>query len=478
MTALSVGLRALCHPRVPHVVVHRSAATTTCAPPPLKTLYSCRSYSAAEQASSALSPLPQKAVRAVALRARPSATQLVAALPSTLMTQVVLWRSARTACASAAAGLCASVEGTGTAATVPAVFVERQRRRWMQCRSRRSRRSLGKVGAYSPSAATPPPACVTALIAGSLRRVLFATDGAVECVLSRLPAAASLGLSAPLGAAAAAGAPTLGSLRISRRYYGSLTAGARPELPAGAEARAQPRSPPAEEGVDGVCAPPAFAEVYAAFCALRLVDADGRAVRAWTVADIKRAYRALAKEMHPDVVGDSGTGMENVNGAYACLTSLTAEVADNYRAWLDNGGEAEMRDRGAAALRWVSRDVVELMMVGWCATFSGLAAYASWWMLCGPAATVSGSTAGVGGVGGKLTLPRAGAALSMAPGVWYGVVSSGGSFFMSPGLSRQGVQLVRAAMSRYALAVALTVAACANTVMLQRVLARLLTGTT
>ncbi|CBZ23695.1 DNAJ-domain transmembrane-like protein [Leishmania mexicana MHOM/GT/2001/U1103] len=250
---------------------------------------------------------------------------------------------------------------------------------------------------------------------------------------------------------------------------------------------------------------PSFDEIYYAFRTLQLVQDDGRVVREWTAAHVKQAYRALAKQLHPDVAGGDDALMEQVNTSYDLLMGLSAELADNYRMWLETGGETELQLQRAhdqqelLGSRWTSREVEQLMMVGWCTTLSGFAIYAVWRALYGTSPVVNsvGGTAAIGGsaiggcskvhcginvagahpVGARLTLPRAGATVSTAAGVQYGVVSIGNSaLWMPPHLSFQMLQLVRTAVSRYALAVALTLAAWMNTVMLQRVLQRMLTG--
>ncbi|KPI87924.1 DNAJ-domain transmembrane-like protein [Leptomonas seymouri] len=436
---------------------------------------------------------------AVALHERPHAMQL-AALPTTLMTHVVLRRTTRTCCASAAAAVFAAAGGAEGGAPHPCALFARHSRPRVHCWCCPQWTSLVEIRAGSTSTSAQPCMFAVSLIGGSLRFERLTspsnsvtTDAAAGGLLFRVSAAASPSSSSSV-AVAAAGVHATGSLHTSKRHYGTAAASESTEDSAGAEAHAQERHSIAEEDEDALYVPPSFEEVYNALRTLRLVGEDGRAVRAWTAADIKRAYRALAKELHPDVSGGGGAGMEQVNAAYACLTSLPAEVAVSYRSWLETGGEEEMLVQRTQAMRglvrWASRDVAQLMIVGWCATFSCLAAYASWWVLFNPAdgsmktgvatpcktgTSIRGATAGAGGVNGKLTLLSAGAAMSAAPGVQYGVVSSGSSF-MYAGLSLRGVQLVRAVMSRYVLAVALTLAACVNTVMIQRVLTRLIAG--
>lgn len=333
--------------------------------------------------------------------------------------------------------------------------------------------------------ATLPMTLLTHVVLWRQARTCCTSAMVAESMLALLSVAFSLSSSSS-AAAALSCAVTPASLagylacplHTARRHYGSTAS------QNGAEAA----------GDAPLCPLPSFAEIHTALKTLRLVTADGLVVRAWTAAEVKRAYRALAKELHPDVAGGDTAGMEHVNAAYACLISLPAEVEANYKTWLETGGEAAMLAQDRAAVpglqRWVSRDVMLLMMAGWCATFSGLAVYASWRFLCDPPARVSTEpgtgcavgtlapgAAGRGGAGkGRLTLPRAGAALLMAPGVQYGVVSSGGAFFTTFRVPLERLERVHMAVSCYALAVAVTVAACVNTLMIQRVLTRFFTS--
>lgn len=516
MTSVFMGPYPTRFTRAPCALATRNSArsltaaatsTTSTAIPALKTLYSIRAYGAPAQAIVPV-PLPfsahttlvaEAAGKAIARCRQPCATMQPAALPSALRTQAMLCRQARTCCTLVSAAIVASLRGVGGSSTHAALLLAR--RRHGKCRS--SQRwspaslpsSVTRLSSFSPSDASArdasPSLCfhgtgLVERIAGFADRV--AGEGVREDMLSRVS-------SAPASSTSTSASVKLSPLHVSKRHYGSTAAGASSSRD-GSGVHEESRRCEAAEDAEGR-AVPAFEDVYAALQLLGLVHADGRVLREWATSDVKRAYRALAKQTHPDVAGGSSAEMERINTAYDCLTSLSEEVVENYRVWLEMGGEEEMWVRDGRTmkglLRWTSRDVVQLVLVGSCTTFSGVAAYAGWSVWCSSTGTVktapsgsakrhadavrrSGDASGGGGGGGRLTLPRAGATLSSAPGVQYGVVSSGGSLFMPSALSLRCAQLVRSAVSRYALAVALTVAAFANTLMMQRVLQRLITG--
>lgn len=502
--------------------------------PALQTLYSIRTYGAAAAQPAAS---PRHVPNATVSSNNTSHTTQLATLPTTLVTQVTHWRQTRTCCTSATPP-CSSTPGlveppTHRSRRVSTGINGNWRRRsslqWaalpdaLSGSAVRNSFSLSLLDGAALSALLEAPvesvvgdaSSPSSFSASALTRVSSAAAAAAATAKSATASSAattspSSSPSATTTTAAAAASSAVNdagtaSLHTARRHYGSAAANAdgdNENRSEGEDARRQHRSndgngkdtnTSAEEGAEAL---PTFEDVCVAFRTLGLLGPDGCVVRTWTAADIKRAYRALAKELHPDVAGGSSTQMERVNSAYDLLCSLSEEVADNYRVWLEMGGEVEMwacdTHLVQSLLRWTSRDVVQFMMVGCCTTLSGLAFYAGWSMVYGApgkvsvsAAAASAAAASQGGVSsrhtqtrGRLTFPRAGAAVSSAPGVQYGVVSPGGSLFASAGLPQWCVQLVRTAVSRYALAVALTVAACVNTVMVQRVVLRLLTGST
>ncbi|CBZ31802.1 DNAJ-domain transmembrane-like protein [Leishmania donovani] len=539
--------------------VAAASAALTAIPPPLRALHKMskltdshmRRRSVADALSytpsSSVAPtppsLPMLAARATAVQALNSlslqtaltSTQL-ARLPVRVLTQLVQWRRARNyrapvlASAAGDADLCGGHFGTWTT---------RAQRRGLAARLRSGIRCAAAMKALEAAANTQPAATPFVLLASASPSC---SCGAAQSIIS-----GSAATSADSSSTGAAVATPAGSLHTARRCYSSAAsadgptaataaASATPQLEGAAsraaagsaarEAECSEHRPDAREGSAAdssssaherfteeekanedceTAAVPSFAEIYYAFRTLQLVQDDGRVVREWTAAHVKQAYRTLAKQLHPDVAGGDDELMEQVNTSYDMLMGLSAELADNYRMWLKTGGEAELQLQRAhhqqelLGSRWTSREVEQLMMVGWCATLSGFAMYAVWRALYGTSPVVNsvGGTTAIGGsavsgcsqvhcginvagvhpVGTRLTLPRAGATVSTAAGVQYGVVSIGNSaLWMPPHLSFQMLQLVRTAVSRYALAVALTLAAWMNTVMLQRVLQRMLSG--
>lgn len=505
--------------------------------------------------------------RSLALMAAPTSTQL-ARLPVRVLTQLVVWRRARRDCVSAheatplRAGTHTRIWGVGARRTRGGAVAAMAASTRLRCGVRWVAALQACEAAASPRRLAMPLARIT-----STRETTFYRAPAVSTPSgTSAPAPPAAAAAASVGAAAAEAAPVdapiaAAPLHTPKRSYSSAADTDAPtearrtttaatdaekaaELPNDARSTEGTAEQPgttdhttasssssggddtrhdhhtdtdthSEEAAEAVVMP-TFAEIHDAFRVLQLVRPDGRVVRVWTAADVKQSYRTLAKQLHPDVAGGDDALMERVNASYELLSELPAELADNYRMWLETGGEvALLRERAEEQqellrARWAtSSDVEQLMMVGWCTTMSGIAIFVAWRALYGAspvassvggpsggsgagastgASTAAGTTASLGGgafgmmadaypVGGRLTLPRAGFTVSTAAGVQYGVVSSGDSaLWMPPQLSRRVMAAMRSAVSHYALAVALTLAACVNTMMLQRVLLRLVHG--
>ncbi|CAJ1017385.1 hypothetical protein, conserved [Leishmania lindenbergi] len=467
-----------------------------------------------------------EALSILSLQTAPPSKQL-AKLPVRVLTQLVQWRLPHDYCASVSASAAGDAGLYGGHSCMWAV---RACRRGLEVRLRAGIRWAAAVTAFE-AAAYPRLSTVPSMLLESV------SSPYSSCVYAQsiIPSAAANSVdSSSTGAAAAT---LTGSLRIARRCYSSFTHAEDPNATtAAASATSKPEGAAAQVASDSAvgktersaadsssnaheksteeqktkedgeaAAVPPFPEIYSAFCTLQLVQDDGRVVREWTVAHVKQAYRTLAKQLHPDVTGGDDELMEQVNTSYDLIMSLSAEVADNYRMWLDMGGEAELQLQRAQEQqellrsRWTLREVEQLMMLGWCGTLSGIAMYAVWRALYGTS-SVPNSVGGTAPIRGtavadrskmyyginaadvhsastRLTLPQAGATVSTAAGVQYGVVSIGGSaLWIPPHLSFQVLRRVRTAVSHYALAVALTLAAWMKTVMLQRVLQRMLDG--
>lgn len=248
--------------------------------------------------------------------------------------------------------------------------------------------------------------------------------------------------------------------------------------------------------------PPSFSAIADAFAALGLVDHCGYVRQGCTAGDVKRAYRAMALHLHPDVAGGNEGVMQEANTAYQCIMSLGESEMAAFEQWLRDGGERlQMMTTTTARQRmaWLSQDLQQLMMVGWCTTFSALLFCMSYFYFASPtnkAAAVAAAPlhqiAAPAVVGSGADRPRlrvreccrvdaaavqttrwmpakryasALDALIGALGVRFRTAAHGGPLSVSRVLN---------AVSRYVLAVALTVAACANTLLLQRILLRLL----
>ncbi|KAG5510945.1 hypothetical protein JKF63_06446 [Porcisia hertigi] len=527
--------------------VAAASAVLDSAPPPLRVLHKMRKFTDPHRqgrfmtgslaftpsflVASAPSSLPIRPVRAagvqafnaLALQAAPISTQL-AMVPVRLLTQLVQWRRLRSDCASVLPPVSGVSQPHGGHSHVWTLGF---RRRGSSARRRPGTRCSVAVRLLGSTAHAQPMTKPPALIASTSPSCSCA---ATQSIFSGSAVAPADSCSTGSIATAAAAALAAGPLHTAKRCYSSA-----------AQAEGPTASTPGESGcseervkeckgnaVDGdmsaheriaeenkateeeeediaAAAVPSFEDVYSAFHTLQLVQADGRVVREWTAAHVKQAYRTLAKQLHPDVAGGDEELMERVNTSYDLLMGLSAELTDNYRMWLESGGEAELQlqraeeQHGLQHSRWVSRDTEQLILVGWCTTFSGCVLYALWCVLystssasssAGGTAAIANrpgsgsgeahrgtSTGGTPSTGTRLTLPWAGATVSRAAGVQYGVVSSGGSaLWMPPQLSFHILQLMRTAVSRYALAVAVTLAACMNTVLLQRVFQRILTG--
>ncbi|KAI5688840.1 hypothetical protein MNV84_00868 [Leishmania braziliensis] len=477
-----------------------------------------------------------EALSILSLQTAPPSKQL-AKLPVRVLTQLVQWRRPHDYCASVSAS---AAGDAGLYGGHSCMWTVRARRCGLEVRLRAGIRWAAAVTSFE-AAAHSRLSTVPSMLLESV------SSPYSSCVYAQsiIPSAAANSVdSSSTGAAAAT---LTGSLRIARRCYSSFTHSEDPNATtAAASATSQPEGAAAQVASDSavgkterserrlgdhergaadsssnaheksteeqktkedgeVAAVPPFPEIYSAFCTLQLVQDDGRVVREWTVAHVKQAYRTLAKQLHPDVTGGDDELMEQVNTSYDLIMSLSAEVADNYRMWLEMGGEAELQLQRAQEQqellrsRWTLREVEQLMMVGWCGTLSGIAMYAVWRALYGTS-SVPNSVGGTAAIRGtavadrskmyyginaadvrsartRLTLPQAGATVSTAAGVQYGVVSIGGSaLWIPPHLSFQVLRRVRTAVSHYALAVALTLAAWMKTVMLQRVLQRMLGG--
>ncbi|KAG5511566.1 hypothetical protein GH5_06517 [Leishmania sp. Ghana 2012 LV757] len=464
----------------------------------------------------------------------PTSTQL-ARLPVRVLTQLVQWRRSRSYCASVAESAAGDVDWCSGRSFMWAVRGRRRGVMTRLCADIRWTAATKRLTVTANEQTTVTPLALLASVSSS------STCAAAQSIISSSTATSADSPSGGGTAAAAAGSLHTARRCYSSTAHGdgpntATEAGSDMFQPEGAatqaaadstadrircsEERLDEREGNAADSSDNLreeaaeeqrareegeaAAAPSFAEICLAFRTLQLVQEDGGVVHEWTTAHVKQAYRTLAKQLHPDVAGGDDELMERVNTSYDLLMSLSAELADNYRMWLKAGGEAELQMRAQERQellrsRWTSHDVEQLMMVGWCSTLSGFVVYAMWRALYGTSpATIAvsgkasvgdGAVAGRGKMhcgtsaadvlptGTRLTLPRAGATVSMAAGVQYGVVSIGSSaLWMPPHLSFQVLQLVRTAVSRYALAVALTLAACMNTVMLQRILQRMLTG--
>ncbi|KAG5486220.1 hypothetical protein LSCM1_07340 [Leishmania martiniquensis] len=471
-----------------------------------------------------------QALNSLALRSAPTSTQM-AKLPVRVLTQLVQWRRSRSCCAIVSVSPAGDADSSNGRACMWAAHAGRGEVMarlcssigWVAAGKRFEARSseqpattpltlLSSVS--SPSTCPPAPSVIASSAAasadssssgaaaaasvGSLHTARRCYSSAAHADGPRPATAAGSAMSPSEGAAAQAAAGSTASTMGCRevREGGSTESSDNSREEVTEEQRTK------EEGETIVA--PSFAEIYTAFRILQLVQDDGRVVHEWTTAHVKQAYRTLAKQLHPDVAGGDDELMEQVNTSYHLLMDLPAALAESYRMWLKAGGEAELQmcaqeRQELLRSRWASHDVEQLMMVGWCSTLSGFAVYAMWRALydSSPATSVVGDTASDGDgaaadcskvrrgtsaaevlpAGTRLTLPRAGATVLTAAGIQYGVVSIGGSvLWMPPRLSCQLLQLVRMAVSRYALAVALALAACMNTIMLQRILQRMLTG--
>ncbi|GET86086.1 Dnaj-domain transmembrane-like protein [Leishmania tarentolae] len=479
------------------------------------------------------------ALNSLSLQTAPVSTQL-AKLPVRVLTQLVQWRQSRNCCASV---LTSVVGDDNLYGSHSCMLSARTPRRGLAARLRFSIRWTAAMKASEAAANTQPTATPLVLLAPASPVSPASSCGAAQSIVSGSAAA-----SADSSSTGAAVSTPVGSLYTVRRCYSSAASADGPTAAtASASSTPQPEDAAVQAALDSAAgnseysgqrseeretraanssssvhervteeeekgkggfeavAVPSFAEIYWAFRTLQLVQDDDRVVREWTAAHVKQAYRTLAKQLHPDVAGGDDELMERVNTSYELLMDMSTELADNYRMWLETGGEAELQlqcaqdEQELLGSRWRSREVEQLMMVGWCATLSGFVMYAVWRTLystspvvnsVGSATAIGGSAssgcskvhcnikvAGVHPIGTRLTLPRAGITVSTAAGVQYGVVSMGDSvLWMRPHLSFQLLQRVRRAVSRYALTLALTLATWMNSVMLQHAFQRMLVG--